>query len=378
MTGSVVWMLPRTGEYPSSLVHPRRHWLRYCLSCRYFLTSSYDGSLRVFGQSTIDKALCTVQLGSTAALTDVCWIPETTRVASTSTDGRLRISNLSLAGPDDAGPSQISASTAQTTSVPMPLASVCADPSGKRLLTAGWDGCVAIWGAEEGREEQREQERTKKRRKAANGDAEESSGAAPTATASMSPISHLWHTPPINVLDKTPATNSRVSGAIWGADVDTCFSAGWDGAVRLWDVASGAASATKTSDKVILCLDTMFGSKDVVISGHVDRSAALWDMRTSTTNISLSFAGAHAGPIGAIRRHPTSSHLFSTGSHDGQVKLWDTRSNHVALFSLVRPSKSKVLTMDWDHSGQTLVAGGEDCRLTVHKGEGIGRQDMAA
>jgi ribosome biogenesis protein YTM1 len=285
---------------------------------------------------------------------------------------------LPIGGEVDAAPTQNSASTVQTTSVPMPLTSVCADASGKRLLTAGWDGCVAVWGTEEGREEKREQERTKKRRKAVNGTAEESSDAAPTAAASMSPITHLWHTPPINVLDKTPAANSRVSGAVWGADSDTCFSAGWDGAVRLWDVASGAATATKTSDKVLLCLDTIVGSKDVVISGHVDRSAALWDMRTSTTNISLSFAGAHAGPIGAIRRHPTSSHLFSTGSHDGQVKLWDTRSNHVALFSLVRPSKSKVLTMDWDQSGQTLVAGGEDCRLTVHQGEGIGRQDSTA
>jgi ribosome biogenesis protein YTM1 len=322
-----------------------------------------------------------VHLGSTASLTDVCWIPGSNRVASTSTDGRLRISHLPIAAIGDSqestAPSQISASTVQTTSVPMPLSSVRADISGKRLITAGWDGCVAVWGAEEGREEQREQERTKKRRKAVNGIVEED-GVAPASTASMSSISHMWHTTPTNVLDKTPATNSRVSGAVWGADAETCYSAGWDGAVRLWDITTGAANATKTSDKVILCLDAMVGLSDVVVTGHMDRSAALWDLRTSTTNISLSFQGAHAGPICAIRRHPTSSHLFSTGSHDGQVKLWDTRSNHVALFSLVRPSKSKVLTLDWDNSGQTLVSGGEDCRLSVHAGQGIGREDTAA
>jgi ribosome biogenesis protein YTM1 len=125
-----------------------------------------------------------------------------------------------------------------------------------------------------------------------------------------------------------------------------------------------------------MCLDKMVGAGDTIVTAHMDRSAALWDMRTSTTNISLSFNAAHAGPIGAVKRHPTSSHLFVTGSHDGQVKLWDTRSNQVALFSLVRPSKSKVLTVDWDLTGQTVVAGGEDCKLTVHRGQGIGREDV--
>lgn len=346
----------------------------------YFLTSSYDGSLRVFGTTTIDKALQTLRCGSTASLTDVCWIPGSHRVASTSTDGRLRISSLPMYEEGQAvnAPLQISSSTVHKSNVPMPLSSVNAEANGKRLITAGWDGCVAIWGAEEGREEEneKEQERTKKRRKAINGTVDEES--AKDATASMTPISHLWHTPPTNVLDKTPATNSRVSNAVWGNDSDFAFSAGWDGAVRLWNVGLESASATKLSDKVILCMDNMIGSSDIAVTGHMDRSAALWDMRTSMTNISVSFVGAHAGPICSIRRHSTSSNLFSTGSHDGQVKLWDTRSNRVALFSLVRPSKSKVLTLDWDSTGQTIVAGGEDCRLTVHRGEGIGREDMIA
>ncbi|UZJ54750.1 hypothetical protein CBS101457_004070 [Exobasidium rhododendri] len=340
----------------------------------YFLTSSYDGSLRLFGQSTIDSALHTLQLGPTASLTDVCWIPQSTRVASSSTDGRLRISNMPITEDQSSKPHQISTSTvhASTSNVPMALSSVNADVSGSRLITAGWDGCVAIWSAAEGREEQREQEPSKKRRKAASGTLE---GPA-DATASMSPLSIFWHTAPVNTFDKTPATNSRVAGAIWGHQADSAFSAGWDGNVRQWDVGAEIASSTKTSDKVILCLDSVVGASDTIITGHMDRSAALWDMRTSTTNISLSFQSAHLGPVGAIRRHPLSSHLFVTGSHDGQVKLWDTRSNHAALFSLVRPSKSKVLTVDWDVSGQTVVAGGEDCKLSVHRGHGIGSGDV--
>lgn len=33
----------------------------------------------------------------------------------------------------------------------------------------------------------------------------------------------------------------------------------------------------------------------------------------------------------------------------------------------------KVLTLDWTRDGQTIVSGGEDKKLNVWKGEGIGK-----
>ena len=196
-------------------------------------------------------------------------------------DGRLRIAKIPIAKDaasvvDDATCSVLSSSTVQTTSVPMPLSSVRANSKGSRLITAGWDGCVAIWSAEEGKEEQREVERTKKRRKAVNGSAAE--GVVDTTTSFLTPLSHLWHSPPANILDKTPSTNSRVSAALWGDEKDTAFSAGWNGSVRQWDVTTGAATNTKTADKVILCMDKMQGSNATLVTGHMDRSAAMWDM----------------------------------------------------------------------------------------------------
>lgn len=93
---------------------------------------------------------------------------------------------------------------------------------------------------------------------------------------------------------------------------------------------------------------------------------------------------AHAAPVGVVRSHPTSSYLFASGSHDGTVKLWDSRSPKQALFALTKPAAAgaksgaaeKVLALDWDPSGQVVVAGGEDCKLTIHKGEGMGRDDL--
>jgi len=36
----------------------------------------------------------------------------------------------------------------------------------------------------------------------------------------------------------------------------------------------------------------------------------------------------------------------------------------------------KVLTMDWTKDGQTIVCGGEDKKLKVWRGEGIGKKMM--
>jgi ribosome biogenesis protein YTM1 len=66
------------------------------------------------------------------------------------------------------------------------------------------------------------------------------------------------------------------------------------------------------------------------------------------------------------------------------VKLFDTRSPRRALFSLSRPqgaatagasiggSKEKLLASAWDCEGQVVLAGGEDCKVNVFRGEGIG------
>lgn len=374
-----------------------------------FLSSSYDGTLRVFGTSTIDKPLTTFRPpGVVASLTDVCWLRSDgsgrRRVAAAGMDGMLRVCSLpsasSATGLDDGEHSSgdgalETASLVRAFETPAPLSSVAAHPGSgdERLLTAGWDGCVAVWHTVRENEDDGETGagRTTKRRKGAKGAA----GASAAETPSLSPLSLLWHTAPAAAgLERVPGTNARVSGAVWmgGSHATEAASAGWDGSVRLWDVEEGRCTATRTSDKVILCMDTLVpnsGRQQLVATGQVDRSAALWDLRTATaSNIALAFNHAHAAPVGAIRAHPTSSHLFATGSHDGAIKLWDVRSPRAALFALSRPGQSsaggsiakgkKILTVDWDTTGQTVVAGGEDCQLTVHRGEGIGREDISS
>lgn len=357
-----------------------------------FLTSSYDGSLRVFGTSTIDTPLATFQAGASASLTDACWLPgPSSNVATVGMDGALRVCSLSVRS-DDLTATETQESTLKSISythsfdTPLPLSSVASNKSGDTLLTAGWDGSVAIWDAKDKdviiNDEDAEERGAAKRRKGIKGKA------VSDTIANYKPLSVFWHVAPSSGFDRMPGSNARVSRAVWTGE-RSAVSAGWDGNVKGWDIREGTASAAKTSDKVILALDVMHqvkGDGDNVITGHMDRSAALWDLRTATTNISISFPNAHAAPISVVRAHPTASHLFATGAHDGTVKLWDCRSPRAALFSVIRPTKAgnkaaseastlgKILALDWDLTGQTIVAGGEDCQLTVHHGHGIGAE----
>lgn len=346
----------------------------------YFLTSSYDGTLRVYGSSSADKPINTFRPTETASLTNVCWLNDTSsssRLAVAGMDGALRICNIPIAEPgEEPLPASLeSLSYTNAFDTTMPLSSVSVNSIGDTLATAGWDGCVAIWDAVQSDQTEGEDDRSSKRRKGAKG------SSLPGKVPSKKPLSLLWHSTPISGLDRMPNTNARLANAVWNGK-RSIISAGWDGAVRGWDISTAGSTASKTSDKVILALDAMAG-EDVAVTGHMDRTAALWDLRSQTTNISLSFA--HSAPVGSIRAHPTSSLLFVSGSYDGLVRLWDTRSPRAPLFSLVRPSadkrdietKKKILALDWDPTGQTVVAGGEDCRLTVHHGHGIGREEVA-
>ncbi|PWN31206.1 WD40 repeat-like protein [Meira miltonrushii] len=346
----------------------------------YFLTSSYDGTLRVYGSSATEKPINTFRPTETASLTNVCWLndsPSSSRLAVAGMDGALRICNLPTAeaGEEVLPASLESLSYTNAFDTTMPLSSVSVNSIGDTLATAGWDGCVAIWDAAQSGDVDGDDDRTSKRRKGVKGSSV--AGKVP----SKKPLSLLWHSTPVSGLERMPNTNARLANAVWN-EKRSVISAGWDGAVRGWDISTASCTSTKTSDKVILALDAMSG-QDLAVTGQMDRTAALWDLRSQTTNISLSFA--HSAPVGSVRAHPTSSLLFVSGSYDGLVRLWDTRSPRAPLFSLVRPSgdmqdaeqKKKILALDWDPTGQTVVAGGEDCRLTVHHGHGIGREDSA-
>lgn len=113
------------------------------------MTSSYDGSIRVF--SYAQSLLLTWPL-HTAPITSISLIPsvspsKTTRlVATASHDLTAQISEISL--PLNQNDMDIAPSTKTLASLHLhtaPLSAIHSNSTGSRLLTSSWDGLIGLW-----------------------------------------------------------------------------------------------------------------------------------------------------------------------------------------------------------------------------------------
>lgn len=385
--------------------HPPVHLLLRSV----FLTASYDSCLRLFSYSSPQAPLLSHKVGASGSspqsLVDARWVGSSSaQVATAGLDGSVRLFAMPEADPRPTSIDQTYTSLPEqqwcgthtaaagkksgSGAFNMPssaLTSIAASNDGQALLSASRDGSMAYWRladvVAQSTEADEDGESNRKRRKGVNGKA-----SGPGA-AGKKPTSLLWHAPPaLSGEDYVPASNARISRAIFSkTNADTAYSAGYDGKVIEWDLFSStqggnAKMAQKTSDKVILSMDQMTGLDATIVTGHMDRSIGVWDMRSASANISLLLPNAHQAPVYTVSAHPLSSHLLCSASGDGIVKLFDTRSPRRALFSLARPrdasgsttGKEKLLASDWDRDGQVVLAGGEDCKVNVFRGEGIG------
>lgn len=74
----------------------------------------------------------------------------------------------------------------------------------------------------------------------------------------------------------------------------------------------------------------------------------------------------HKAWVKDVRWSPVRSEQLVSGSYDSYLKLWDTRSPAVPLYSMVA-HEGKVLCVDWDSSGGTVASGGADGKMRTHR-----------
>ena len=349
------------------------------------LTASYDGLVRVYDAAHLaaEPTAYLPAYGEHVSLTCARWLtPRGDAVATGSMDGTVAVWRC----PDAPSKSVPVGTAALLPHHGAPVSSLDVAPQGDRvaLLSAGWDGTIALWDVPHDARFPTHAAAAagpKKRRGA--------QGAVPARTEAVAappPTMVLHHVPATlgasaaRALGTAPApgANARTIAA-WGHGDERIWSAAWDGSVKGWDVrAGGALQAHKASDKVPLCLDPVRGAGAAglheLVTGHMDHSLALYDFREAVTNTALAMAHAHAAPVSAVRTHPTSAHLLASAAYDGRIQVWDLRSPKQALFALAPPSgaRTKVLGLDWTPAGDRLVAGGEDCRVSVYEGQAAG------
>ncbi|SPO25702.1 related to YTM1 - microtubule-interacting protein [Ustilago trichophora] len=413
-------------EYVRSTLPPTRlaafehdDWVS-SVDCTYaptniYMTSSYDGSIRLFSPSnpteaihtfsTINKA--TVQTGKNASLTSAAWTPNSEAIVTGGMDGRVQLWNVSE-GEDGAWRSARKWS-GEAHNAPVGAVDTAMGPSGVSVLSGAWDGVVAVWDDlgscsvadaefEESEEESEEEESTSKRRKTTNGkSAKPSKSSSCSKAGSLEPTLILYHTAPLahaitgskNVFTSASRITSllfeRTFTSPTAKDSNRAWSAGYNGQLKGWDLSSGGSVHTSLSlpsstaeSRPILSLTHLAPS--TIVAGSVDRAVHIFDTRTSTSagTLGVGINHAHKGPVNVLASHPLDRNMFASASGlENFVKVWDTRSSKKALFSLATDANQQkaekgILALDWSKDGHQLVAGGKDKKITVFRGHKIG------
>jgi WD40 repeat protein len=152
----------------------------------------------------------------------------------------------------------------------------------------------------------------------------------------------------------------RVRALAFGADGVTLASAGDDGTVRLWAVATGAAGGVLQghSDRVRAIVFSADGTTLAGASGAGDRTVGLWDVATGTAR--RHFLQGQPGSGRAVAFSADGATLASAGGQrDRTVRLWDIATG-TAVSRVLQGHGSNVNAVAFSPDGATLASAASD------------------
>ncbi|KAK2466569.1 hypothetical protein APHAL10511_001431 [Amanita phalloides] len=398
-------------EYIESVLPPQRlsdfphdDWVS-SVSCQlrdHFLTGSYDGVIRTFNYS---RALVSSVKLHNAPITSLAILPPPSdadsstntfdqTIATASHDLTALLTRLTFDPQPQPDPASEELQKAKSTIVtPLaalhlhtaPLSSIAANQQGTHLLTASWDGLIALWDTRIPNEHEATDvrsstsgERSKKKRKLVDleeeRNEEEMDGIVQNGTSAVD-TSKVKRKAPLTVMKSHTA---RVSRAVFGTEnrglPGKAYSCGFDSTVRIWDVESGLCEHTITaSEKPFTSLALPGANLALAIS--TDRTMMLYDLRIPTSAMPVTLPTSFMHPTTpsciALPTYPgssTSSNMANqvvTGAYDGIVRVWDLRSTKSAVASFdgfgsdKDKDSKKILGVDWNTERGVVGVGGE-------------------
>ncbi|MBI3272396.1 MAG: DUF4062 domain-containing protein [Planctomycetes bacterium] len=198
------------------------------------------------------------------------------------------------------------------------VVSDCAwSPDGTRILSAGHDGTLRLWAANDGRE-----------------------------------------------LAVLTGHESFVSGCAWSTDGRRLVSAGFDRVLRVWDAVSGKAVAVLVGHEDVVTCVALSPDGRRVASGGKDGTLRLWD---AEAGVELGRLGAEGAWIDACAFAPEGTRLLAAERDERRVTVWDVAAR-TPCFRLVGHAG-----WVWDCAvspdGRRIVSVGEDGTVRVWDAE---------
>lgn len=346
------------------------------LLSRHFLTSAYDGRLRVFDYS--QKLKSNNKLHG-APITSFCVVStsseETQLIATASHDLTAQLTSLDLQKAVAKPLASLHLHTA-------PLTCVRANSVGTHLLTSSWDMLIGLWDTSIPSSDEVSvsvpsgAEGRKKRRKLDNSANEEDeqdgvvNGSGQDRPKTKAPLIVL------------KSHTGRVSGVSFDTNEKKAYSCGFDSTVRMWDLENGICEQTivgclyfvcilyvlisqcpllqTASEKPFLSIVSLPSSPSTVLASSTDRTITQYDFRLSTPATSSVVTLTHPAttPSCIVASPNENSHQIISGAYDGVVRVWDLRGAGAPVASFkVWEGEKKVLGVDWGKGGMVGIAG---------------------
>lgn len=208
-----------------------------------------------------------------------------------------------------------------------------------------------------------------------------STSAVPTASSASGPAA-------LQQLPEPPTDG--ISSARFAPRSHTLAATSWDGTLRLYDASklkpllvlspssSSSTSAPSEEEDPEPQLDCAFGANDdTVFAGGLDGAVRMWDVPTGAARL----LGSHTGTVKSLWFDRTSNTLFS-GGWDGVLSQWDPRLGNKPVHAVVlpptpvssggsastasgTPSAPKVYSMDGAGAHYKLVVAGSERRVDI-------------
>jgi WD40 repeat protein/DNA-binding SARP family transcriptional activator len=143
-------------------------------------------------------------------------------------------------------------------------------------------------------------------------------------------------------------------GVAWSPDGSTLVSGGYDCTIHLWDATTGASLGGLQGHTDIVPHVVYSHDGSLIASGGGDRTIRVWDARTG---LPLRVFEGHTNVVTALAFSPVST-LLASGAWDQTVRLWDLSTGR--LVALLAGHTSHVSSLVFSPDGATLVTGGFD------------------
>lgn len=324
------------------------------------LSGSYDGIVRTWDLSgKVQKQFS----GHSGAIKAVRWISET-RVASAGNDRQIRLWKASAVdsngirdiAEDDEEPEE-GKTLAILEGHKSAISSLAVNDN--RILSAGYDNAIGLWSSNYKEitsidpladpNNNVTSTAAKKRRKLALQDA---------SIRRRAPLSFLeGHSQPVEDIIFAPD------------DSTVAYSVSQDHTIKTWDLVTSRTVDTRTTGFSLLSIASL-PKLNLLACGSSARHITLHDPRASATTVTQSQLVGHTNFVVSLAASPDNDYMFSSGSHDGTVKVWDVRAQK-ALYTITRDSgapkgQDKVFAVSWNPTG--IISGGQDKKIQINKG----------